>query len=320
MQRSPAALCEILDIDRPVLLAPMARVAGGALASAVDHAGGFGVIGGGYGDLAWIAEQRIFAGSAAIGIGLITWTLSDATLAGVLALGPVAVWFSFGDPSPYIGRVHAAGSLVICQVGTVAEAVQAIDAGADIVVAQGSEAGGHARASHPLTDLLTAIRAVRPQALLVAAGGINDRTDYDAAVSRGADGVAIGTRLYATHESIDTQEAKARLVSARGADTVLSRVYDHVRGPVWPVGYVARTVRTTLTDEWAGREDELAACAVSIRPGYEVAVAASDMTTRALFAGQGLDAITSILPASDVVERFPRIRTIDHNTRQAPHA
>jgi nitronate monooxygenase len=240
-------------------------------------------------------------------VGLITWNLAPGVLDGVLARQPRAVWLSFGDPTPHLPPVHDAGAIAVCQVATVAEAQVALDAGADVVVAQGTEAGGHGRGVHPLEELVSTIRTSLPQATLVAAGGISDLAGYDAAITAGADGVALGSRFYATTEALDSPAAKDRLVAATGTDTVRSTVYDHIRGPVWPSGYTGRTLRTPWTDAWAGNEDDLAGELDALRAQHQQATEADDLEHRVVFAGQGVGAITTIESASTIVKSFPRI-------------
>lgn len=304
----PARLCELLQINRPVLMAPMAKIAGGKLAAAVSNAGGLGILGGGYGEPTWIADQMQHVGDATIGIGLITWHMQDDAVESALAYEPSAVWLSFGDPAPHIAMIHDAAAVAICQVGTVDEAVAAADAGADVIVAQGSEAGGHGRPGRALFGLVPAIAAAVPQIPLVAAGGITDQRGFAAAQALGACGVALGTALYATDEAQDVPAAKQRLVDSRGDDTMHSRVYDLVRGPEWPDEYTGRSIKTTLTEQWAGREDVLR---LEVEPVIELHAAAAandDMSIRVVWAGEGLDSITAIEPAASVIERFATAR------------
>ena len=123
----------------------MDLVSGGRLAAAVSHAGGLGLLGGGYGDDDWIEREWARAGNARIGCGFITWSLAKhpQLLDGALSHQPAAVMLSFGDPRPFAPAIHRAGAKLICQVQTVAQARVFMEAGADVIVAQGTEAGGH---------------------------------------------------------------------------------------------------------------------------------------------------------------------------------
>ena len=133
-------LTQVLGIEHPILLAPMDLISGGKLAAAVTHAGGLGLLGGGYGDGDWIEREWTRAGNARIGCGFITWSLAKhrELLDGVLAHQPAAVMLSFGDPRPFAPAIHSAGAKVICQVQTVAQAEAAREAKADVIVAQGT--------------------------------------------------------------------------------------------------------------------------------------------------------------------------------------
>lgn len=302
-----AELGRRLGITRPVLLAPMAKIAGGRLAAAVSAAGGLGFVGGGYGDRGWIAEQMHHCADHPVGIGLITWNMNDGAVTAALEHQPAAVWLSFGDPTPYIAEIHEAEARAVCQVGTVVEAVAAVEAGADVIVAQGSEAGGHGRTNRTLFGLIPAISAACPGVPLVAAGGITHAAGLQAVQALGGAGVALGTALYATAEANDVDAAKQRLVEATGDDTVHSVVYDLIRGPEWPAEYSGRSLRTTLTDEWAGREDDLRPVVAPLIEDHVRATAEADMSVRVVWAGEGVDAIRTIEPAADVVQRFPEI-------------
>ena len=139
-------LTRTLGIEHPILLAPMDIVSGGRLAAAVSHAGGLGLLGGGYGDSGWIDREWARAGNARIGCGVITWSLAKRpeSLDGVLAHKPAAVMLSFGDPRPFASAIHAAGARLICQVQTVTQAREALQAGADVIVARIVRAAHHA--------------------------------------------------------------------------------------------------------------------------------------------------------------------------------
>lgn len=287
----------------------MAKVAGGALAAAVSEAGGLGIVGGGYGDRTWLAEQMALVGDARVGIGIIVWNMADDGLEALLGHQPAAVWLAFGNLSEPIRAVRDAGSLAICQVATADEAQLAVEAGASVLVAQGTESGGHGRPTTTVADAVASISDALPEVPLVAAGGINTQADLDALHAYGAAGAALGTAFYATEEAIEVEEAKRRLVEATGSDTIRSRVYDYVRGPLWPAGYDGRTVTTALTHEFAGHEDTALAADVDRQKArHAEAVSQRDMTTRVLWAGAGLDGVTGVVPASSVVERFERLR------------
>ncbi|HVF31567.1 MAG TPA: nitronate monooxygenase [Acidimicrobiales bacterium] len=253
-------------LEHPVMSAPMALHSGGTLAGAVTAAGGFGAFGGmapGR-DPAWIHDEVAKVRSVTDGpfaVGFITAFLSFARplLDAVLEDGPAAIALSFGDPRPYLPAVRDAGAAVICQVQTLADAAIAVDSGADVLVVQGNEAGGHTGTMGLLS--FVALAAERfPDTVLLAAGGIADGRTLAGALLAGADGAWVGTSLLATHEAVEVSDAhKAAVVASDGGDTVYTRAFDLVSGLPWPEGIAERVGRNAVTDEWAGRELELAA-------------------------------------------------------------
>ena len=150
------------DLEMPIVLAPMNQIADARLARAVTQAGGLGLLGGGYGDRAWLEREFDRAKGTRVGCGLITWSLAKQPelLDLVLSQQPAAVFLSFGDPTPFAEQIHAAGIPLLCQVCDLNQARQAIDAGADVLVAQGGEAGGHGTGTS--LDLHPCARGRRP--------------------------------------------------------------------------------------------------------------------------------------------------------------
>ena len=298
-------LTKTLGIEHPVLLAPMDAVSGGRLAAAVTHAGGLGLLGGGYGDGDWIDQQWTLAGNARIGCGFITWSLAKRPelLNRVLARKPAAVMLSFGDPSPFAPAIHASGARLICQVQTVAQAHEAASAGADVIVAQGTEAGGHGQ-SEPLFTLLPQVVDACPDIPIVAAGGIADGRGLAAAMMFGAEGVLIGTRFYASQEANGHPEAKQRIVAAKGGQTVRSIVFDLSRRNRWPDPYTGRVLRNQHADRWIGHEAELEANAEQVARDYTAARDQANFDVAAVIAGEACALINDIPPAAEIVERI----------------
>src|SRR6266576_2802155 len=138
-------LTELLKIKHPILLAPMDVVADGKLAATVSEAGGFGIIGGGYGNEAWLTRELDAAGGRRVGVGFITWSMAKNPRLLDLALErkPAAIMLSFGDVKPHADKIRRAGALMICQIQTVEQAKEAVANGADVLAAQGAEGGGH---------------------------------------------------------------------------------------------------------------------------------------------------------------------------------
>jgi nitronate monooxygenase len=300
-------LTEMFDLTYPIVLAPMAWVSGGELASAVSNSGGLGLVGGGYGDPGWLDRELAILSKGAQrswGVGLITWSATDEVVDLTLSYQPDVFFLSFGDAAPFIPRIKDAGCRLILQVQGVPQALEAKALGADLIVAQGAEAGGHGstRATLPLVPAV--VDAVDPTPLL-AAGGVADGRGLAAALALGAAGAVIGTRFCATEESLMHPVAKQAIVSAAGDQTVRTRAFDQVRGLAWPEGFTARALRNLFLERWAERE-EASSDPLAERDRYFAAVEAGDFDTAAILAGEALDLIDRVEPAGGIVERIGR--------------
>jgi len=300
------ALTEMFGLEHPIVLAPMGGVSGGHLAATVSNAGGLGLIGGGYGDPAWLRTELVRVKeetSRPWGVGLITWSIDDGVLELALGCRPHAFMLSFGDPRPYAQAIKSAGCKLICQVQGLEEARLAREAGADIIVAQGTEAGGHggARATLPLVPAV--VDAVAPTPVL-AAGGIADGRGLAAALMLGAHGALMGTRFCASAEALGQDGAKQRIVAARGNETARTRVFDIVRGYAWPEAYTGRALRNRFMDRWDGRERDLAAAIETERLEYQVAAREGDFDTALVWAGEVVDLIKSVEGVAALVARI----------------
>jgi nitronate monooxygenase len=302
-------LTRVLNIRYPIVSAPMAFAGGGALAAAVSRAGGLGLIGGGYGDAGWLKEQFEAAGGERVGVGFITWSLqrSPALLTQVLKRRPVAVMLSFGDPRPFVDEIRAAGAILICQCQNMRHVKDALQVRADVVVAQGAEAGGHGSARATLTlvpEAADLIAAHAPETLLLAAGGIADGRGFAAALMLGADGVLIGTRLWASNEALVKERHHAAIVASTGDDTLRTRVADIARQLAWPGEFTARIHRNAFAERWHGREQELELTAAVEGPRYALAFAAGDPDNTGVWFGEAAGLIHGIEPAATIVERM----------------
>ena len=302
-------LTQRLGIKHPILSAPMAFAAGGRLAAAVTNAGGMGFIGGGYGDSDWLDAQFREAGNSRVGCGFISWSLAKQPdlLERALERKPVALLLSFGDPEPFAAKIKTAGALLICQVQTRRDGERAIEIGADVIVAQGAEAGGHGerRATMTLVPEIADLIATRaPETLLCAAGGIADGRGLAAALMLGADGVLVGSRFWASEEALVHPNMHAAAVIATGDDTVRTTVTDMARSLDWPARYNIRVVRNSYTDQWHGREQALASVLPQEAGRYLQASATGDAAVGGIIAGEAVGMISTIEPAARLVERM----------------
>jgi nitronate monooxygenase len=300
------ALTEMFGLQHPIVLGPMGGVSGGHLAATVSNAGGLGLVGGGYGDPAWLRTELPRVKEATRlpwGVGLITWSIDRSVFELVLGYRPNAFMLSFGDPRPYAQAIKSAGCKLICQVQGLEEARLAQEAGADIIVAQGTEAGGHggARATLPLVPVV--VDAVAPTPVL-AAGGIADGRGLAAALMLGAHGALIGTRFCASTEALGHDRAKQRIVAARGNETARTRVFDIVRGYAWPQEYTGRALRNRFMERWDGRERDLATALETERAAYQVAAHDGDFDTALVWAGEAVELIKTVEGAAALVARI----------------
>ncbi len=291
-----------LSITHPIALAPMGDVAGGRLAAAVSNGGGLGLVGGGRGEDAWVDRELAIAArstDAPWGVGFLAWAVTASTVERALAHGPHAVFLSFGDPGHLTQPIRKAEVPLIIQVTSLEEARRAVDLGADFIVAQGSEAGGHGggRATLPFVPAVVDLAAPIP---VLAAGGIADGRGLAAALVLGAAGAVIGTRFEATPEALISPDALQQILARGGEDTERSVVLDVARDAPWPPKYPARTLRNAFLETWRDRVDELRA-RPEVRATYRGAVDRGDRSAVPVWAGEGIDLVTSVTSARDLV-------------------
>lgn len=315
-------ICDLFGIDLPIICAAMGGVAGGELAAAVSEAGGFGALssaGFGVSGVRYeIAEaQRLTRKPFAV--GLLLPLLREGVFEAVLEAKVSAIIFFWGDASPFVLGCKAAGVKVIVQVGSVAEAIRAKKAGADAVIAQGFEAGGHVRGNVTTFVLIPAVRdAIGDELPLIAAGGIADGRGLAAALALGAEGAMFGTRFIATRESAAHPIYKRRVTEAREDQTVYTTLFD-IGWPDAP----HRVLPNETLEQWerAGRPES------GRRPGEGEVIGRSrrgdlelplvrygvhnpsgfiegDVEGMALYAGQSVGLVNDLATAADVVRRI----------------
>lgn len=298
-------LCTLLGIERPILNASMAGTATGELAAAVSEAGGFGMIGGTTPNgAAWLREQIRIARSLTarpFGVGFISSFPETAELAQVaLDEGVAAINHSFTDPTPFVEATHAAGAKLFVQVQSLALAIRAAEAGADVIIAQGGEAGGHAGAIGTFALLPAVVDAVAPIPV-VAAGGVADGRGLAAALLLGAQGAWMGTRFVASDEWGGGAWEQDAVIAATSDDTVQTRLYDLVAERPFPRENPDRMLRNAFIDRWNAREEEIPAhrqeLAAEIAAGSERA----DLTVAGISAGVASGLVTSKRPAGEIV-------------------
>jgi nitronate monooxygenase len=306
-------LCDLLGIEVPLVQAPVCSAP--ALAAAVSEAGGLGML-----QLSWLeaGEAREAVRKTrrrtrrAFGVNLVLEWPQEERLELALEEGVRIVSFFWGDPAAYAARVHEHDGLVLCTVAGAEEARRVVAAGADVVVAQGWEAGGHVWGEVTTLALVPRVVDAVDPVPVVAAGGIADGRGFAAALALGAAGVWVGTRFVASEEAELHPDYKERVLRAAETDTFWSSVFD-VGWPDAP----HRTLRNSTIRSWeaAGRPEP------GRRPGegetvavredgsgvvrYAVSDPAPGMTGElealALYAGQGAGLVREILPAAEIV-------------------
>lgn len=329
------SICRLLGCDRPIVLAGMGGVARSELVAAVAAAGGFGFLGMVREPPTLIASEveRLRArGIERFGVNIIPAATAPDLLAQqvdtILALRVPAVALFWDIDAPLVGRLRDAGITVVYQVGSAAEAVAAVRTGAQIIIAQGREAGGHVRGNAPLQSLLPAVSAAVDVPIL-AAGGLSTGGDLVAALALGADGVVLGTALLAAEESFAHRYHKQRLLSAVAGDTLLTDIF-HIN---WPSGAKVRVLSSAVTV--GGRGSDVDGMRLEIgnedgRPIYLFSTdsplrsTTGDLESMALYAGTGVGNIGSIRSAASIIEDImaeaERLMPPAQATARAPEA
>jgi nitronate monooxygenase len=301
------SLCDLLGINYPVLNAPMAGTATADLAAAVSAVGGFGLIGGtSGGGPDWLRAQIRAVRAQTdrpFGVGFISSFPSVDDLVQVALDERVsAINHSFADPTPYVAPAHAYGVRVFAQVQTVAQAKRAARAGVDVIIAQGTEAGGHTGSAGTLA-LVPSVVDVVGEIPVVAAGGIADGRGLAAVLMLGAVGCWLGTRFVLSHEWGGGAWEQRAMLAASADDTLRTTAYDQIRGASFPQGIADRVLRNAFNTAWDGRalDEERRA---ELHRELEEAGRSEDSSVVDISAGMAVGLIHSLEPASAIVQRI----------------
>jgi NAD(P)H-dependent flavin oxidoreductase YrpB (nitropropane dioxygenase family) len=299
---------ELLGIDHPVVSAGM----GGGhtsveLVARVSEAGGLGVVGASFmqpPDLAAHVGHVRETTDKPIGINLLLHA-AEGLLDDTLSLEPAVLSTAWPrddqDLAEIFRKAHERGVRVMHMVPRVEDAVQAAEAGADVIVAQGFEGGGHIGEVASIVIVRQVAKAVAPLPIL-AAGGFVDGAGLAAALALGADGVLLGTRFLATDEAPVEDVYKQAIVASNGDDTIVTTVADTFTGRDWP-GAWARVRRTHFIEQWLGREPELRRRRADAYALLEAAEE-SEADDGLMFIGQSAAVIDSVLPAGEIVRQI----------------
>ncbi|ATA28204.1 2-nitropropane dioxygenase [Mycobacterium lepraemurium] len=314
----------------PIVNAPMGGVAGGRLAAAVTAAGGLGMVGmGSVATRQLLAEQLQYV-DRRFGIGLVDWVMRNEAglLEDALAARPALLSVSFGTDWSWGPKAHDAGIPTVTQVYDSLGARQAVDAGVDILVARGSEGGGHgevklgrrarrgqagaagtARSSWggghgevklgllPLLDAVLDAVSVP----VLAGGGVTSARSLAAVLAAGASGAWVGTRLSACPEALTADGNRRALVEAAETDTAITRAFDVAKGLPWPARFPSRVLANDFVERWTGREETLDAGACK---ELAAAIAAGDCRVAPVDAGQGVGMIRNDATVAEVIDEI----------------
>ena len=307
-------VCELLGIEQPIVQAPMGGAAVPALAAAVSNAGALGTVA-----LTWVADVgAVVRATAALterpfGGNLVLESDQHRRLDEALEAGLRVVSLTWGDPTPYVERVHDAGGLLMHTVSSADEARRAAASGVDVIVAQGWEAGGHVRGTVATLPLVPAVVDAVAPTPVIAAGGIGDARGVAAVLALGAQGAWLGTRFLLADEAPVHAEYRRRLIESAETDP---QWYANLYDGGWP-NAPHRALRNSTAEAWeaAGRptsgtrpgEGEEVARLASGEPlvryssAMALAGATGDVGALSLWAGQSVGVVTRTQPAAEIV-------------------
>jgi enoyl-[acyl-carrier protein] reductase II len=301
MIRTP--LTERLGITYPIIQAGMGGVARAELVAAVSNAGGLGVIGAGFMSPAQLREEIRKVKDLTdkpFGVDLLLardWPGQEEMIEVIIEERVPVFASGLGNPAPYVEALHQAGITVMAVVGTVRHARRVVEGGTDIVVAQGTEGGGHTGRIATLALVPQVVDAVAPTPV-VAAGGIADGRVLVAALALGACGVWVGTRFVATHEAFAHQNYKQKILQATEEDTVVTRAF---------TGKDCRVIRNRYVELWQDRQAEIQPFPFQMMVDpekMEAAVLHGDTDMGIMLAGQIAGAVREVKSAGDIVREM----------------
>jgi enoyl-[acyl-carrier protein] reductase II len=301
-------LCDLFGIEVPIILAPMGTCTSAELAAAVSNNGGLGGIG------------SLFRATAAVkrdidalkkltnkpfAINHIPQTLDPEVFRHALAARPAVISFALDDPGDLVRQAHDAGSRVMLQVTTVAQAIQAAERGVDVIIAQGGEAGGYCGEVSTMTLVPQVVDAVSPIPV-VAAGGIFDGRGIAAALMLGAAGVNLGTRFIATQEAPAPEEWKQAIAQSRSEDAIKVDVLNDISPLPGTAGFgtVLRSLHTPFLDEWSAKREEARRNRERLRQQIVSTTQAGQPHATLLTAGQSAGGIKDIPSVAELMRRL----------------
>ena len=301
-------LCDLLGIEVPIILAPMGSATSAEFAASVSNLGGLGSIGSlnrTTGAIKRDIEVVKDLTNRHYAVNHIPPTLDAEAFRYTLGARPAVISFALGDPGDLVRQAHEVGAVVMVQVTTVAQAVEAVERGADVIIAQGGEAGGYGGTVSTMALVPQVVDAVSPIPV-VAAGGIFDGRGVAAALMLGAVGVNLGTRFLASQEAPIEDEWKQAILGARSEDTIKLDVLNDIRPLPGTAGYgtVLRSLRTSFMDEWSAKRDEAHRDRDRLWAEMASMAQAGRRRESLLTAGQTAGGIREVLPVAEIMRRL----------------
>jgi nitronate monooxygenase len=289
----------------PIVNAPMGGVAGGRLAAAVTAAGGLGMVGMGSVATREALENELRHVRGRFGIGLVDWVMRDepGLLEDALAARPALLSVSFGTDWWWAERARDAGIPTATQVYDTDGARRAADAGIDILVARGSEGGGHGEAGLGTLPLLDAVLDAVTVPVL-AGGGIASARSLAAVRAAGAGGAWVGTRLAACPEALSSEASRRALIAARATDTTVTRAFDVAQGRPWPRRFPSRVLANEFVARWADKADKEETLEAGAREELAAAIVADDPRIAPVDAGQGVGMVGDDASVAEVIDEM----------------
>ena len=303
-------LCDLLDIDAPIIQAAIWPATSPALVAAVAEAGAIGSLGAVFGSAAGITAEieavRTLTDRPFI-VNHVVSQLDEEAFEATLDAKPAAISFALGDPAGLVERAQDTGAKVVHQVHSVSQARQAAERGVDVIIAQGSEAGGQGMAGGVGAMALVpqVVDAVEPIPVVVA-GGVADGRGLAAALALGAQGANVGTRFLASEEASSDPAWKQQIIGAESEDAVRFETWREFFPPAREPAYdvVPRVLRTPFVERWQGNPEEARAQAEDLRAEIMQAVARRAPHETVPFTGQTTGLIRAVLPAGEIIRRM----------------
>ena len=308
------SLCDLLRVEYPIIQAGMGTFTSAELVAAVSNAGGLGILGAGGRPLEYLKAEinKIkHLTTKPFGVNYLVTNYTEESLAVSLDSKVPVISTALDAPDKFVKKVHETGLLSMHQVHTRKQAIQAKERGVDVIIGQGSEAGGYGQWTSSFPLIPQVVDAVKPIPV-IAAGGIVDGRGLAAALMLGAQGVSMGTRFLASIEAPIGEEWKSMILHSESEDTIKTSLIN-ILLPNGALGYVTipRALNTEFIKKWENKTEEVKKKADEFRKEIGLAVMQRRFHDYFPFTGESAGLIRDILPAAEIVHRVVT-ETMEH--------